>query len=186
MKEHYILDVESTGRDPIKNDIIEISIIRYSTKEQQTFNLKPLNKDSIEIEALKVNKYTIEEIMNFEDPKKVIPKIENFLLNDDKTANERVIVGHNVEFDIKFLIELWNKCDTKDSYPFSYHYLDTKQIAMYNDFIFNSDYSERYSLNKLIERYGIKKQKLHRAESDTKMTLELFNHLISESRNLIK
>ena len=58
----YVVDTETTGFDPISNDIIEISMIRAQIdnlgevhQEQKTWYLKALNAQSISEEALAVN-----------------------------------------------------------------------------------------------------------------------------------
>ena len=181
--ELYATDIESTGLDPISNDVIEISLIRLSNKEQKTFYLKPLNPASIQLEALKINGYTLEEIMKFTDANLVLPEIENFIMEDNCTANQRVLVGQNVQFDIRFLEALWSKLNTKDSYPFSYHYLDTKQISMFLDLVEGNLTDEVYSLAKLVEKYGIKKEKKHKADSDTRMTASLFEQLVKKAKS---
>ena len=60
----YVLDTETTGLDPVKNDIIEISILRLGDKQQQkTWWMKPINLDNIDDGALKVNGVSKDDLL---------------------------------------------------------------------------------------------------------------------------
>ena len=64
MKTIYF-DCETTGLNPIKNDIIQIAgIIEDEGKEIEKFNIKiqPTNWHNIDERALEVNKLTIEQL----------------------------------------------------------------------------------------------------------------------------
>lgn len=191
--EVYVCDTETTGLDFIKNSPIEISIIRLSTGEQKTWNLKSSDSDIIDKGALRVNGHKLEDIthktkfgiQNYKDPEKVIVEIENWLSNDNLTSNERVLCGQNVSFD-KYMLEfLWKKLNSFDSFPFGRRTLDTFQIEFLFDFAKNS-FAESYSLAALTKKYGIKNEKAHSAEADTKATKLLFEKQIEAFKKLYK
>jgi len=178
--EIYICDTETTGLDYVDNSPIEISIIRFSTGEQKTWKLKALNEDKINLGSLKINGHKLEDITNqtkfgketYLDPKSVIIDIENWLMEDNLSLEERVIAGHNVDFDKNMLKFLWKKLDSIDSFPFGRRSLDTFQIEFFLDYV-NNNLKDSYSLASLLKNYGIKNEKAHSAEADTKATYKL-------------
>ena len=65
----YVIDTETTGFDPVNNDIIELSALRFIKdnqefkKEQKTWFIKPVNVHHISDEALKVNGHKKEDLL---------------------------------------------------------------------------------------------------------------------------
>jgi len=191
--ELYICDTETTGLDYVDNSPIEISIIRFSTKEQKTWKLKALNENLIDMGALRINGHKYEDITHqtkhgantYLDPKKVIVDIENWLMEDNLSSEERIICGHNVDFDKNMLKFLWKKLDSLDSFPFGRRSLDTFQLEFFLDYVSNS-LQDSYSLSALTKKYGIKNEKAHTAEADTKATAKLIEKQISNYENNIR
>jgi len=187
----YAVDTETTGLDEITNDIIEISLLRYSDGVQKTWLLKPIDPKEISIEALRVNKHNIEDLLHqtkqgkelYRNPSEVIVEIENWINEDNVPTSNRCLVGHNVGFDIGFLKRLWEKCNSSDTFPFGKRYLDTMQIQFFMD-LSKSSLSESYSLSNTIKRYGIKNDKAHTAAADTKATKELLDKQINYFQSL--
>lgn len=183
--EIYIGDCETSGLDPYKNDVIEFSLCRLSDGEQKTWCLKPFNYEHIEVAALRINGHKIEDLRHetkfgrdtYLDPAKVIAEIENWVLSDDKPTFNRILCGQNISFDKNMLEQLWRKCESKDSFPFSYRTLDTMQIQFVIDLARN-EMMEGYSLSNLTKKYGIKNEKAHSAAADVKATKEVFEKQI--------
>ncbi|MCZ2224613.1 MAG: 3'-5' exonuclease [Chitinophagales bacterium] len=179
--ELYFVDVETTGLDFYKHSPIEISLIKLSNNDQKTWCLQPLDLNTIDSDALRINGHKLEDITHktkfgretYRDPKKVLIDIENWLLEDNLTSGERWLCGHNVAFD-KYMLEfLWKKCGVEDAFPFSRKALDTMQVQLLLDLV-NNTYSEAYSLNACLKKFGIKNEKAHSAAADIKATKELF------------
>lgn len=188
--EIYVCDTETTGLDFTKNSPIEISFIRVSTNEQKTWKIKAMDCDVIDPGALKVNGHSLEDIThktkfgidNYLLPNKAIIEIENWITSDDKTSSERVLCGQNIAFD-KYMLEFfWKKNNSFDSFPFGRRTIDTFQLEFVFDMAMNS-YAQSYSLSALTKKYGIKNEKAHSAEADTKATKLVFDKQIA---NLIK
>ena len=177
----FIVDVESTGLDIVKNDIIELSIYRLSDDVQKTWLIKPISFDNIEMDALRINGHKYEDITHqtkygiesYKDANDVIIEIENWLMEDDVPVKNRILVGQNVNFDKNMLEYLWAKCNSKDTFPFGRRTLDTMQIEFFLDWCKGS-LAEGYSLNNLTKKYGIKNEKAHTAAADVKATKEVF------------
>lgn len=181
--ELYFADTETTGLDQAKNDIIELSIYRLSDDTQRTWCMKPKNYESISTDALRVNGHKLEDLKHqtkfgqetYLEPSKVIPDIENWFLSDGMSSEDRVLIGQNARFDLGFLQDLWQREGCKDTFPFGSRpfTLDTREIALFLDLI-QGTRSQYYNLGSLVERFKVKKEKSHRADSDTRMTKEVF------------
>lgn len=188
----YVIDTETTGLDFVKNDVIEVSILRLSNDEQKTWFMKPLQPENIEASALRINGYKLEDLCHqtkygkdtFLDPYKCIVEIENWLLEDNMPAENRIIVGQNPSFDKNMLEYLWRKCEAQDSFPFGRRLIDTMQFEVFMDLAQDTK-SDSYSLNSIIKKYGIKNDKAHTAAADVKATKEVFIKQIEVIKKLI-
>lgn len=189
--ELYIVDVETSG---LKSncDILELSIYRLSTNEQKTWCLKALNEDAIEDGALRVNGHKKEDILwktasgkeKYQEPNKVIAEVENWISDDMLPASNRILCGHNVAFDKNMMSNLWDRCGSMETFPFSKYSLDTMQIEFMFDYV-NGKPSEAYSLSALTKKYGIKNEKAHTAAADVAATVKLFEKQVERYKKLI-
>lgn len=176
----YVVDVETTGLDDRLNDVIELSIHRLSDDVQKTWCIKPTNPANIDPDSLRINGHKLEELLHqtkegrdrYQDPNKVIVEVENWIMEDDVPANQRVLAGQNVGFDKSFLEQHWIKCQSKDSFPFGRRMIDTMGIEFFLD-LCRGTMSEGYSLNNLTKKYGLKNEKAHTAAADVKVTKEV-------------
>jgi DNA polymerase III epsilon subunit-like protein len=190
---YYALDTETTGFDPIVNDIIELSIYRKSDDSQRTWFLKPSNVDGIDLGALKVNGHKLEDLKwetkygreTYMPADKAIIEIENWIMEDSVTSEERVLVGQQISFDRNFCYYLWQKCGSSGTFPFGRKMIDTIQIELVMSLTGMSD-AETFSLSSLIKRYGIKNEKAHSASADTKATNLLFEAQLERIRSKLK
>lgn len=194
----YVCDVETTGRDPEKHDIIEVCFWRLGDGESKTWWLTPLSPDNIEDEALRINKHLKEDILHqteegrakYRHPSEVLPEIEMWLMEDGAAAEERVFIGQNPDFDYDFLLALWRKLNAEDDYPFGYwiegkdgkrnqgYIIDTIQLARLID-VCTGKKRARYGLGALVRDFGVTKSTAHRADGDVKMTKELFEKIFT-------
>lgn len=183
--ELYVVDTETTGLDPYKHDVIELSLIRLSTQEQKTWFMKPICTDNADPGALRVNGHKIEDLRGdtkygrdtYMNASKVIVEIENWITEDSVPNERRVLVGQNCPYDKSMLEHLWKKCDSRDSFPFGRRYLDTQVIEFFQDWCRGS-MAEGYSLANLVKKYGVKNEKAHSAAADTKVTKEVFERQV--------
>jgi DNA polymerase III epsilon subunit-like protein len=188
----YFADCETTGLDSRLNDVIELSTIRLNDGVQKTWAMKPLNFDTIEAAALRINGHKLEDLRGdtkfgrdtYLDPNKVLVDIENWIMEDGVPTERRVLVGQNVSFDREFLSQLWLKCNSKDSFPFGRRYLDTMVIEMFLD-LCQDKMAEGYSLSNLAKKYGVKNEKAHSAAADTKTTKEVFDKQVEFFRAVL-
>jgi len=97
-----VLDVETTGLDPMKHSIIEIGALDFSNPQNQFYEKCQIRKGAeIDSKALEINGYSESQC---QDPNKA--SLEQILINFinwlDK-IEDKTIAGHNVDFDISFL-----------------------------------------------------------------------------------
>lgn len=181
----YVLDTETTGLDPDRNDVIELSIFRVNDQVKKTWCLKPLALENIEADALRINGHKIEDLKHetkygkdtYLDPAKVIVEVENLMMEDGSTSEDRILVGQNGIFDKIFLEKLWKKCNSSGTFPFGRKALDTIQMTLIMDLVTGKK-RERYNLTSLAKDFGVKLDKAHRAEDDTLATKDLWLKLM--------
>jgi len=120
------LDVETTGRDPIKNGIIQLSgIIDIDGEVMEEFNFKidTFKEDVIEDEALEVNKRNLNEIHTFPPPNIIIKKFETVMgkyINKFNSKDKAYFIAHNAKFDKDFMYHWFKKND--NNYIHSWFY----------------------------------------------------------------
>lgn len=138
MNKIFWFDVESSGLDPVKNDILTLSgVLEIDGKIIKGINLKiqPFNYDNISKEALEVNGLTIEEIKTFDEPKVAYKKLVSFLntcVNRYDKFDKMIPAGYNVNFDVNFLFEFFKKCgDPYCGSYLDYHKLDVASLVLF-------------------------------------------------------
>ena len=179
-----VIDVETTGISPKKNKLLEISAVRFVEFEPTEYITTLLNtKSPIPKDATAVNGITDEMVKGAPSIAEVAQSFMNFI------GNEKIIVAHNTEFDLKFLyangINLFAK---------GRKFYDTLQIARArlkkydrrkaeraedNDKYYEYDVSD-HKLTTLLDLYNIYTPQAHRAFHDCIATGELFKALLSE------
>jgi DNA polymerase III alpha subunit (gram-positive type) len=199
----YVQDTETTGLIPGQNEIIECSFIRLMAdgddfkEEQKSWLIKALKPSTIQEEALKVNGHKKEDILwqtkygkeNYILPSDAVVEIENWIAEDKMSTHDRVFAGQNPMFDFEHFVELWKQEDAIDTFPFHTGHnkliIDTKHIALFFD-ICNNLKRERYNLGSLVSDFGVKKEKAHRADGDTRMTKDLLVTMVQQIRKGFK
>jgi DNA polymerase III epsilon subunit family exonuclease len=155
------LDIETTGFDPNRNQIIEIAAIKWADfKILDRFEslVNPHIKLPQEISLLTgIRDNMVADSPRFSDIK------EKFL----GFASELPVVGHNIAFDLSFLkshhAELPNpKIDT----------LALARILLRKE--------KSYALEVLMKKYGLPVRESHRAMADTETTLAFFEFLLTK------
>ncbi len=198
----YVVDTETTGLSAKENDVIEISMCRFTmddldNKEQKTWYLKALNPTTIQDEALAVNNHKREDILHltkfgrdtYQEPDKVVADIERWVMTDNMSAMDRIMGGQNVQFDVNALRELWKRVDCYDTFPFDLRkgnrVIDTKMFATAID-LCTGRRRRHYNLSTLVKSFGVKKRKAHRAEDDVAMTVDLLVKMLEPLKGSAK
>ena len=184
----FYFDTETTGFDPEKNDIIELSAIievDNEVKESFTFFIQPRNWEHISPEALAVNGYKEEDLKNFTAPgdayKALIEKLKAYV--DQYDRNDKfIVVGYNVRFDMDMLRGFFNKCGDKyfGSWFYSNYFLDVYQMAMIARYMGKFRHWETMKLGDVAKalRIDLDNYDLHKGSDDIALTRRVFQKFI--------
>lgn len=186
----YVIDTETTGLRSKHHEINEISIIRCSDRVQLTRHIKCEYPERSNFDALAITKKTLDDLSKGEDKNHVVDMCNNFFNEDGLEENARCIIGHNVDFDRRFLHALWESCGKK--FPANL-FLDT--ISLTKEFLKKTDQSQlkivktatgRVStqLHACCDMLGIKKlSEAHASKVDSRNTYLLWKNLV-EDKNI--
>lgn len=159
-----VFDTETTGLDPIENEIIEIGAIKVSNGQiVDEFNQLIKPKYGLNAEAMAVNNITGNMLKDMPPMKEVLPRFFAFI-------GDSLLVAHNAEFDIRFLL-----VDTMNYYdpPYAkYHCVDTLKIAKN---LWKKESVDNYKLETLLQFIDYEPNEKHRALEDAKATYALLN-----------
>ena len=181
MREHKLafIDLETTGLDPEKHEIIEIGLVlaeqsvtpdgKISLKVTDEFEVKvkPEHIGNANPEGLKICHYSEEGWASAADLKKSLEILS------EKTVGA-IMVGHNVAFDYAFLENSFSRTGVENK--MHYHKLDTISIAFAK--LYGHQDVEKLSLRALCEYLKIENKKAHTALSDARATYEIFEKLL--------
>ncbi|NLO76390.1 MAG: DEAD/DEAH box helicase family protein [Clostridia bacterium] len=159
------LDLETTGLDHWRNQVIEIAVIVYQkdgSKEIYTSLINP----GVSVPPLITSLTGINDAMllNAPKPEEVANQVRPLL-------EGKIIVAHNAAFDVRFLETLLG--------PFPNRFIDTLELAKIL-FPHLSSYSLRY----LVSHFSLQCEPSHRALADTESLEKLFFYLRAEAEKL--
>lgn len=156
-KAYVIIDLETTGLDPINDKIIEIGAIRIGkeSKEYSTFIRQEMN---IPEKIRDLTGISDGDIKNGKDEEIAINELLDFIGQDS-------LVGYNINFDIKFINEALKRQGKPKIKNMTYDVM--KYVK--NDKLF----LKNYKLETVIKEYGIEEIVPHRAIGDTRITQKL-------------
>lgn len=115
MEKTLWFDTETTGVDPVKNDIVQIGgliEIDGSVEEEFNFKCRPHDPENVVPAALEINRHTLDEILTWEPPFRMLDKLlgvfKKFINKFDR--NDKFLpAGHVVTFDIQMLDQFFKK-----------------------------------------------------------------------------
>ena len=157
--EYVVLDIETTGLSPRKDKMIEFAAVRFFNFEEQESFVSLINPECpLSPHAIAVNGITEEMIDGAPCIRDVLPKIIDFI-------GSNPIVGHNVGFDVGFLLPAFEKIN----YKMKNKLIDTLKLSK-NAF----PGLPSYSLESLRHQLNIVTDSAHRALPDVYATAQLF------------
>ena len=174
-KKLAFIDIETTGTNAHKHEILEIGCLlarynedgTYSVLEEFEVKVKPEHIETAEIGALRVNGYDENQCLFAHTQKEALTLVS-------QKCEGAVMVAQNASFDYSFLSVGFGKYDVPD--PFFYAKLDPIPMAYLR---FRDDPEmDSFSLRKLCEKFGIKNEKAHTAMADIRATFEVFKRLM--------
>ncbi|OGI65402.1 hypothetical protein A3A95_00945 [Candidatus Nomurabacteria bacterium RIFCSPLOWO2_01_FULL_39_18] len=173
MKKHKLafIDIESTGLDVIKHEIVEIGCVLTTPDlkviEEFELKIKPEHIENSDPVSLKISHYDKESWENAFTLEKAMKILS-------KKTKDAIMVGQNVAFDSGFLEHAFSKVGIANS--MHYHKLDTISIAWAK--LHKEPDLEHFSLREMCVRFGIKNEHAHTALSDARATFELYKKLM--------
>jgi DNA polymerase-3 subunit epsilon len=120
-KDLLVLDIEATGLEADKHEIIQLAAIlldKKTLKEKKRFDsfIKPSNWKNRSREAMAVNQISWEQLKNAPDIKTVLKKFQKTF------GTEFSIAPYGTIMDTWFLRVAYKQCRMR--YPFDYHIFD--------------------------------------------------------------
>lgn len=160
---YVVIDIETTGFSPSKNEIIEIAAMKVDPNGEVT-SFQTLIKPDNEIPDLITN---LTGISN--DMVKDAKNIKEALLEFDQFKEDYILIGHNVSFDIGFL---------------DYYYKKHLDRSLVNQSIDTLALSRKYlphlynhKLDTIACYFNLNTENHHRALADVEMTLHIYNQI---------
>lgn len=180
------IDGETTGLDPLQNDLLTFSIIIEidgRIEDKLNVEMQPFNYQSITDEALKINGMTVEQIKKFPSPheahKKIVALFEKYVNRFDKT-DKLIPAGYNVGFDVDFLFKLFQKCgDPYCGSYLDYHKLDVASLVLFFKIQGFFPDLEGYKLTDVCKDLNIDLD-AHKAEDDIIATRKIYKILMDK------
>jgi DNA polymerase-3 subunit epsilon len=179
----FFYDLETTGLDPVKNGIHQISgeiFIDNESKEKFNFRVQPHKNAEIDVTALRVADVTTEQIMSYPSMRDVYCEFEKMLekyVDKYNKYDKFFLAGYNnVSFDDQFLRNFflqngdtyfgsWFWANSIDVMVLASAYLATRRSEMAN--------FKLHTVAKFLE-LNVDDTMLHDAEYDIKLTQEIF------------
>lgn len=183
----FWFDTETTGRDAVKNDIIQIAAvieIDGEVKEKINLHCRPFDPEAVEPEALEVHGQTMEQILAYPDPKTVhkeLVRVCGKYVNKYDKMDKFIPGGYNSKFDLDFLSEFFKKSGDKyfGSF-FSWQALDPLYLIPILRYIGKYD-KPNAKLVTVAEHYNLAFD-AHDAFADIETTKLVFEKILSDLR----
>jgi DNA polymerase III subunit epsilon len=161
-----VFDTETTGLDPVQDEIISIGAVRVlggRLLRQETFDRLVDPGRSVPPRSVAVHGISTSMVRGQ-------PSIDDVLPLFARYAEDTVLVGHNVGFDMRLLKEKEDRTGVRFGQPV----LDTLLLdaALHPDF-------EEHSLEAIADRLGVEVVGRHTALGDALVTAEVFLRLMT-------
>lgn len=162
LKSYIAFDVETTGLNPMENEIIEIGALKVRNGKVAERFMEFIHPQSpISTAITDLTGITNEMVASARTRGEVVSDFLDFCEDD-------VLIGHNVSFDYSFM----KSSAAKDGMPFEKMGIDTLKIAQKVHKNLDSK-----SLGSLCAYYNIENKSAHRAYHDALATAKLYQTL---------
>lgn len=167
------IDLETTGFDPTRHEIIEVGALlvdgkTLEIKKEYEAKVKPKHLETASKEALLVTHYSPPAWEKAKDLGEVLTDL-------NRLAPGGMVTGHNITFDWMFLELAYRK--HRLPWAFDYHRLDVLSMAYV--YVLADPKVKQLSLARLSEHFGISRKRAHRAMDDVRATYAIFKQIVS-------
>ncbi|MGB0925180.1 MAG: exonuclease domain-containing protein [Minisyncoccia bacterium] len=174
-KKLAFIDIETTGFDPEKQEIIEIGVVIMNQTngvlgdmvEEFELKIQPTKLENASAEALAINGYNEAEWM-------FASTLEQAMTVFAEKTKDCVMVAHNVAFDYSFIAKAFSTTGIENKMFFAK--LDT--ISFAHAKLHKLADAPRYNLASLCEYFGVENSRAHTALADTRATVEVYRKLL--------
>lgn len=170
--DYCIVDLETTGLSPAWDDIIEIGAIRYSSG-RETVRFQSLVQPDPSDDGTFISDFVSKLTGITNEMLSTAPAPANVLREFDSFLGDSLVVGYNVNFDVNFL------CDNYERYlgkPFPNNFVDVMRLSRK----LHPELSH-HRLSDMMSLYGIVPDREHRSLSDCSSTFACYEKLLSEA-----
>ena len=162
-QDFVVFDIETTGFSPVENRIIEIGAVKVSGgKIVDRFSTFVNPEVPIPFEIEKLTSITDDMVVDAEKIETILPQFLQF-------SEGCMLVAHNAEFDMSFIIE---NCK-RQGLNHDFTYIDTVGIARVM-----MPGQAKHTLDAVAKALGVSLENHHRAVDDAEATAEIFVKLI--------
>jgi DNA polymerase-3 subunit epsilon len=167
------VDVETTGLDPARNEIIELAAVRVHpqllfVQRELVTRVRPQFPERCGLEAAALNGF---------DPEKWddAPDVYDVLKRYAPIAEGCVLVGHNIGFDKAFLTSGFRRAGLEEP-KMDHHVIDTASLAWP---LVAVGALQSLSLATVCDALGISNEGAHSARRDVARTMEVYRRLMA-------
>lgn len=161
--DYVVLDLETTGLDPVTNMIIEIGAVRVKNNIIVAEFAELINPHRrLDPFITSLTGITDSDLKGKPDIKEILPRFLEFV-------GDSIVVGHNVNFDINFI---YNNCERLTGKGFSNDFIDTMRLSRK---LFPSE--KHHRLTDLEQRFCLHNENAHRALSDVITTNDAYQYM---------
>lgn len=189
MDKYIVLDTETGGTDPSVHSLLQIGLTLIEGEKIKSTDVIQVTEPIIHVtqEAMSINRINLVEQVGVSPERAMEVLIWWLTRNGFRKGDRAVLIGHNVKFDVTFLLRLFKMTGyEKDFYKwFSYRTIDTSAVASFMNIAGTIDLKGRSaSLESLCEWAGIAYDSVqaHDAGYDSNVTAQLFLHLLHKER----
>ncbi len=176
-----VVDIETSGLNPVKNGIWQIGALDLENPDNQFIEESRIDEeDIIDINSLKITNKTKEELRN-KDMQSQRQLIENFFKWCENIKN-KICICQNPQFDVSWMMIKSYKYNIK--FPLEFRSFDLHSFASFRyfqikkEFLFKKDFSPM-NLKNILSFVGMLDNRgAHNALEDSKLTAEAFSRLV--------
>lgn len=184
MKHHKLafVDLETTGLDPFRHEIIEIGIVLAEQKtdlfgkqsleliSEHEIQLTSAHIKTADLKSLEVTKYHKRDWSKAVAQKDGLAQAAEFL-------EGTIFVAQNVAFDWAFLQKAGNEYGIDFEKRVHYHKLDLASMTFGK--LYHDPKLSKFSLREMTEYFGVTNQNAHTALADARATFEVCKKLLA-------